>query len=330
VAEVGVNHNGDFQLAKRLVDASVEAGADAVKFQTFKAERVASSTACKADYQIEATGSAESQVEMLRRLELGPEAHQELERYCRARGIMFLSTPFDEESVDLLEGLGVPAFKVGSGEITNLIFLRYIALRGKPVILSTGMASLDEVQDAVRALRDAGCERIVLLHCVSSYPADPAEANLRAMGTMAAALQVPVGFSDHTTGLEVAIAAVALGACLIEKHITLDTSLPGPDHHASLNPEVFGRLCRALRMVEQALGDGIKRPTAGEANVARVARRSLHAARALQKGQLLKAADLAARRPGTGIPVGRWESVIGRRLTRSVRAGTMLAEEDLR
>jgi len=329
IAEAGVNHNGDVRLARQLVDAAKDAGADAVKFQSFGAERLVSAAAPKAVYQLQTTDAAESQLEMLRRLELSSEAYRELFLHCQARGILFLSTPFDEENVDLLDALGVPAFKVGSGDLTNSEFLRYVAQRGKPVILSTGMSTLDEVEAAVRVIGDAKCHELILLHCVSCYPADPAEANLRAMGTMAAAFHTPVGFSDHTLGMEVTMAAVALGACVIEKHITLDRAMPGPDHRASFEPEEFKQFCMTLRRVESSLGDGTKRPTPNERDTARVARRSLHAAHDLEKGGPLRAEDFVARRPGTGVSAADLESVLTRRLTRSVSEGEMLREQDL-
>jgi N,N'-diacetyllegionaminate synthase len=329
IAEAGVNHCGDIELAKRLIDASVDAGADAVKFQTYRAEWLVSADAEKAAYQVSATGADETHLEMLKQLELPAEAFTELARYCGACGITFLSTPFDEESVDLLADLGVPAFKISSGDLTNIPFLRYVAARQKPVILSTGMASVDEVTDAVACLRNAGCDSIVVLHCVSSYPADPGDVNLRAMATLKSALNVPVGFSDHTTGPEVAIAAVALGACVIEKHLTIDHNLPGPDHRSSMIPADFARFCQALRITERALGDGVKRPAAVERDVAMVARRSLYTAHDLEIGHQLTAQDLAARRPGTGISVAHWDVIIGRRLARPVAAAVMLSEEDL-
>jgi len=329
IAEAGVNHCGDIELAKRLIDASVDAGADAVKFQTYRAERLASREAGKAAYQASATGIEETQLEMLLQLELPADAFAELARYCEVRGITFLSTPFDEKSVDLLSELGVPAFKISSGDLTNIPLLRYLAARQKPVILSTGMANLNEVAEAVACLRNAGCDSIVVLHCVSSYPADPADANLRAMRTLQATLHVPVGFSDHTTGPEVAIAAVALGACVIEKHLTTDHNLPGPDHRSSMIPADFAKFCQALRVTERALGDGVKRPAAAEHDVRMVARRSLYTAHDLERGHQLTARDLAARRPGTGISVARWDLIIGRRLARPVAAQVMLREEDL-
>jgi N,N'-diacetyllegionaminate synthase len=242
IAEAGVNHNGDLDTALQLVDAAAAAGADAVKFQTFKADRMISVAAPKAEYQMQTTDASESQLDMVRTLELSPQAHRDLSAYSRERGLLFMSTPFDEESVDLLEELEVPVFKIGSGEITNLPFLEYIARKQRPIILSTGMSYLGEVDEAVKELRNAGCRQLLLLHCVSNYPAAPADANLRAMETMRMAFQVPVGYSDHTPGIEVSLAAVALGACAIEKHFTVDKNLPGPDHRASLEPSELAAL----------------------------------------------------------------------------------------
>ena len=327
VAEAGVNHNGDINLAKRLIDVAVEAGVDAVKFQTFKAEKVVSEKAPKAEYQKETTSASESQLDMLRRLELSPEAHRELQAYCEERSVLFISTPFDEESVDLLDELGVPVFKIGSGEITNWPFLEYIARKGEPIILSTGMSYLSEVDEAVRVIRDAGNDQIVLLHCVSNYPANPADANLHAIQTMAAAFQVPVGFSDHTPGIEVALAAVALGATVIEKHFTLDRSLPGPDHRASLEPEELKALVRGIRTVESALGDGQKRPTANEADTTVVARRSLVAACDIPAGTVLTERHIAIRRPGTGLPPSMRPFLVGLSARMDIPAGMLLRPE---
>ena len=325
IAEAGVNHNGDVALAGRLVDAAVEARVDAVKFQTFRAERLASPAAPKAPYQRVRTDAAESQLEMLRRLELSAEAHRRLQAQCRARGILFLSTPFDEESADLLETLDVPAFKIGSGEVTNLPFLQYVARKGRPLLLSTGMSHLAEVAEALQAVRATGNDQVALLHCVSSYPADPAEANLRAMQTMADAWQVPVGFSDHTPGSAVAVAARALGACVIEKHLTLDRTLPGPDHAASLEPTDFAALVRDLRAVEAALGHGRKEPTIREAETAIAARRSLVAARPIPAGTILTEESILIQRPGNGLPPSLRSQFIGRRARRDIPTGALLA-----
>lgn len=324
IAEVGVNHNGDLKMARALIDVAVEAGADAVKFQTFRADRLATPDAPKAEYQLRTTGDEESQLEMLRRLELSADAHRELQSYCRERGIIFLSTPFDEEAVDLLDSLGVPAFKISSGDVTNSPLLEHVASKGKPIILSTGMSELSEVIEAVSVLHTEGCENPVLLHCVTDYPADPADVNLRAMATMSSAFDVPVGFSDHTEGIDVALAAVALGACVIEKHFTLDRSLPGPDHRASLEPAELRELVRSIRRVETALGNGRKVPTASEAETAKVARRSLVAARDIPAGATLKRDMVVLRRPGTGLSPAMLNGLLGLRAVREIAAGTLL------
>lgn len=324
IAEAGVNHDGQIEIAKRLVDVAAEARADAVKFQTFKAEHVVSASAPKAKYQLRVTDAAESQLDMLRRLELNREAHLDLVARCETSGLLFLSTPFDEASVDLLDELGVPAFKIGSGEITNWPFLSYVARKGKPIILSTGMSSLTEVDEAVNVIRTAGCDEVILLHCVSNYPADPADANLRAMETMATKFGLPVGYSDHTPGVEVALAAVALGACVIEKHFTLDRDLPGPDHRASLEPDELGALVLAIRIVEAALGDGEKQPAASEVDTAAVARKSLVASRDIPPGTALTEDLIAVKRPGTGLSPAMRSQLIGRTVRVAVRAGTLL------
>jgi N,N'-diacetyllegionaminate synthase len=329
IAEAGVNHNGDLELARGLVDAAAVAGADAVKFQTFRAEAVAAPSAPKAGYQVETTGAHESQLDMLRRLELAADAHAELKRRAEDRGLVFLSTPFDLESVDLLDSLGVAAFKVGSGELTNLPLLAEIGRRGRPVILSTGGADLAEVEAAVAALGQAGAPDVIVLHCVSAYPAAAEDVNLLAMRTLAERLGVAVGFSDHTVGDEVALAAVALGACILEKHFTLDRSLPGPDHGASLEPGELEALVRRVRRVEAALGDGVKRPSEGERANADAVRRSLAAARDLRAGTVLEERMLEALRPGTGIAPSRLAEVVGRRLRRDRARGELLDPSDL-
>lgn len=328
IAEAGVNHNGDLKMARALIDVAVEAGADAVKFQTFSADRLVTTDAPKAEYQLQTTGDAESQFEMLKRLELSADAHRELQSYCHERGIIFLSTPFDEEAVDLLDELGVPAFKISSGDLTNSTLLEYVASKGKPVIISTGMSELSELIEAVSVLNTAGCENPVLLHCVSNYPADPAEINLRAMNTMRSAFDVPVGFSDHTAGIHISLAAVALGACVIEKHFTLDRTLPGPDHRASLEPAELRELVRSIRSVESALGNGRKVPAASEIETAKAARRSLVAARNIPAGATLERDMVAMRRPGTGIPPAMLGTLLGRRAGRDIAAGTLLNEDE--
>ncbi|CUW38025.1 putative N,N'-diacetyllegionaminic acid synthase [Magnetospirillum sp. XM-1] len=329
IAEAGVNHNGDLALAHRLVDMAAQAGADAVKFQTFTAEKVVSAQAPKAAYQKASTGGEQSQLDMVRGFQLAPEAFAELSAHCAQAGILFMSTPFDLDSVDVLDRLDVPAFKLPSGEITNPLLLRRVAATGRPVILSTGMGALVEVAAAVDILERAGCRDLMLLHCTSAYPAPVESANLRAMATLAAAFRRPVGYSDHTEGFEAAIAAVALGACCIEKHFTLDRSLPGPDHLASVSPADLGALVAVIRRVEKGLGDGCKRPVAAEEDTRAVARRSLFAARALEAGAVMAEDDLIALRPGGGISPMQVDMVVGRRLTRAVAEGTLLAWSDL-
>lgn len=329
IAEAGVNHNGDADLAHRLVDVAGDAGADAVKFQTFDPERLVSPLARRAEYQIANTGSAESQLEMLRGLVLPRDALAPLAAHAAERGLLFLSTPFDEASADVLESLGMPAFKVPSGEVTNHPLVAHVAAKGKPVLMSTGMSTLAEVAEAVEVVRENGDPPLALFHCVTSYPAAAAECNLRAIGSMRVAFGVPVGWSDHTEGLQLSVAAVAAGANLLEKHFTLDRDLPGPDHLASLEPGELTALVKAVREVEAALGDGVKRPTDSELVNVAVVRRSLHASRPLPAGHVLKAADLIALRPGTGLPPALRGRVVGRRLRVGVERGEMLSERHL-
>ena len=322
IAEAGVNHDGDLRRALALVDAAAEAGADAVKFQTFRADAVASAEARNAPYQ-----GAGTQQELLRALELSADDHTALVDACASRGVVFLSTPFDEESADLLDELDVPAFKIASPDVTNLPFLEYVARKGRPVLLSTGMSTLDEVRAAARALAPA--PGLVLLHCVSAYPAPAADANLRAMATMREQLGVPVGFSDHTAGIEVALAAVALGASVVEKHLTVDRGLPGPDHAASLEPDELRALVEGVRRVEAALGDGEKRPAPSEAENRDLVRRSLAARRDLEEGTVLEPAMLTALRPATGIAPAQMPEVVGRRLRRGLLRGELLGPADI-
>lgn len=329
IAEAGVNHNGSLDAALRLVESAYDAGADAVKFQTFTAEGLATLDAPKAEYQKRSTGTSESQFEMLQALELSPAAHRTILERCRKLGILLLSSPFDEASVDLLALLGVPALKVSSGELTNLSLLQYIVSKGKPVILSTGMARLGEVETALAAMSESGAKDIVLLHCVSNYPANPKDVNLRAMKTMADAFRVPVGYSDHTMGPEVALAAVALGASVVEKHLTLSRTLPGPDHHASMEPAEFSALVRGIRVVEAALGDGRKCPAVSEIATARVARRSLVAAVDIPEGCVLHDAHLQLRRPGTGLAPEMRPFIVGRTARALIRKGTVIGFEML-
>jgi len=326
IAEAGVNHNGELSTAFDLIDGAVAATADAVKFQTFSAARIALANAPKAKYQKDAEEKHESQLDMLRRLELSKQDHERLIEHCRNRRMMFLSSPFDEQSADLLEELDVPAFKIPSGELTNKSFLAHVAHKGRPMIVSTGMATMTEVETAVKTITDNGDPPFALLHCVSAYPASPADCNLKAMDTLRAAFGVPVGWSDHTKGVEVALAAVARGADIVEKHFTLNRTLPGPDHRASMEVPEMVVLMVALRVVESAIGDGIKAPRATEREVASVARKSLVSAQNLKAGEILTAEQVTTRRPGTGIPADRLDDFLGCRLSVDVPEGCLLDE----
>lgn len=314
IAEAGVNHNGDIELAKQLIASAAAAGADLVKFQSFITGKSISRKAPKADYQIATTGAEESQYEMVRKLELSRVDHGVLIEECRRNGIGFFSTAFDPESFDMLVELGLNQVKIPSGELTNLPLLRYMTRLGKPVQLSTGMACLGEVEAAIEVIESAGTPRslITVLHCTTEYPTPMEEVNLRAMISMKNAFGVNVGYSDHTPGIEVPIAAVALGASIIEKHFTLARNLPGPDHQASLEPYELKAMVDAIRNIERALGDGIKRPSASELKNRPIARKSLVASREIRAGELLSAENLGIKRPGTGISPMRWNDVIGR------------------
>lgn len=313
IAEAGVNHNGDLAMAKKLIDAAVTAGADIVKFQTFNADRLVTRTAKKANYQIQANNSSETQYDLLRRLELTEAMHHELITYCKACNITFLSTGFDIESIDLLVSLGQEYIKIPSGEITNLPYLRHIGQLGKMVMLSTGMSSLGDIEAAIDALEQAGTPRtnLTVLHCTTEYPAPMNEVNLRAMGSIKDAFGVEVGYSDHTLGIEVAIAAVAMGASVIEKHFTLDRNLPGPDHQASLEPAELKAMVASIRNIEEALGDGVKRLTPSEIRNKHIVRKSLVASREIQAGEAFTAENITAKRPGTGVSPMKWDEVIG-------------------
>jgi N,N'-diacetyllegionaminate synthase len=328
IAEAGVNHNGSVEAALQLVDAAASAGADAVKFQTFAADAVVFEDTPQAAYQ-QARAPAGSQREMLRRLELPADAWPALQARASARGMVFLSTPFDLRSVQLLDALGMPAFKVGSGDLTNLVLLRAVGALGKPVLLSTGMASWTEVDASVEDLRLHGDPPLVLLQCTSAYPSAPADANLLAMEAMRARYGVPVGYSDHTLGIGAAAAAAALGAVVIEKHLTLDRALPGPDHQASLDPGEFGAMVVAVRQAADARGGADKTATAAEAEGRQLARRSLVVTRAIAAGEELTAADLDAMRPASGISPQRIDEVIGRRAVRDLAPGSLLSPDDV-
>ena len=326
IAEAGVNHNGNIELAKQLIDAAADAGANLVKFQTFNADRQVTRTAQKASYQMQTTDGNESHYEMLRRLELTDVMHHELISHCAARNISFFSTGFDIESVDLLMSLGQDQFKIPSGEITNLPYLRHIGQLGKTAFLSTGMATLGDIEAAIDVLEQAGTARaqITVLHCTTEYPTPMNEVNLRAMQSIHAAFGVAVGYSDHTQGIEVAIAAVAMGATVIEKHFTLDRNLPGPDHKASLEPEELKSMVAAIRNIEVALGDGIKRLTPSEARNKPVARKSLVASQAIKAGEVFSAQNITTTRPGTGISPMRWDEIIGRTALRDFAADELI------
>lgn len=319
IAEAGVNHNGDIAMARQLVAVAAAAGADLVKFQTFDASKLVAAAAPKADYQIATTGDDESQYEMVRKLELSRADHDVLIADCKAQGIGFFSTAFDNDSFDLLLGLGLDRVKVPSGEITNLPFLRHVARSGLPVILSTGMATLGEIDDAITALVAHGTPRdgITILHCNTEYPTPMSDVNLNAIPALRGAFGLPVGYSDHTAGIEVAIAAVAMGATVIEKHFTLDRGLPGPDHRASLEPGELTAMVTAIRNIEAAFGDGVKRPTVSESKNRPIARKSIVAATPIAAGDVFTAANLTTKRPGTGLSPMRWDEVLGRTARRA-------------
>ena len=319
IAEAGVNHNGSLDLAYQLIDVAKDAGADAVKFQTFKAENVVSELADKAEYQKKTTGSDKSQLEMIKELEISFNDFIKLKKYCDKKGIMFLSTPFDHQSIDFLHDL-VDIYKIPSGEIINYPYLKHIAAKNKPIIMSTGMANLREVEEAINTIRTVNSKaKISLLHCTTNYPTPYEEVNLKAMLTLAAVFKLPVGYSDHTLGIEISVAAVAMGAKIIEKHFTLDKKLPGPDHKASLELGELKEMVKAIRNIEIALGDGIKKPNKSEIEIMKVVRKSLMATRDIRAGEIIKESDIAIKRPGTGILPKFKEIVIGMKLINDIR-----------
>jgi len=309
IAEAGVNHNGDFNIAKRLIDTASECGVDAIKFQAFKAEHLVTEEARKAEYQIMNTGSNTSQFKMLKQLELSNESIIQLLEYCKCKHLEFILSPFDLESIELLNSLGLQLLKIPSGEITNYPYLKKISTLNKKVILSTGMATINEVGDAISVLK-AGCKELTLLQCTSQYPTPMQDVNLTAMLTMKQTFNLDVGYSDHTLGIEVAIAAVALGACVIEKHFTLDRNMSGPDHKASLEPKELKDLVRCIRNIEQAMGNGIKRPTEVELKNREFVRKSIVSANAIQKGEIFTENNLCTKRPGNGISPMRFKEVL--------------------
>ena len=313
IAEAGVNHNGSILLAKKLIDVASEAGADAVKFQTFKAEKLVAKSAQKASYQKETTDARESQFEMIKKLELDLGTHEELIEYCKTKNIMFLSTAFDLDSVDMLNDLGLAIFKIPSGEITNLPYLRKIGSLNKKVVLSTGMATMDEVGEALEILINAGTlkENITVLHANTMYPTPMEDVNLNAMLSIKEKFDVSIGYSDHTLGIEVDIAAVAMGAECIEKHFTLDKTMEGPDHKASLEPSELIAMVKGIRNIELALGDGIKKPSKSETPNIEVARKSIVAATSIAKGEIFTEKNITVKRPGNGISPMKWDKVLG-------------------
>ena len=312
IAEAGVNHNGSIESAKKLIDVATESGANYVKFQTFKAETLVTQFAKKAEYQKNITDKNESQFDMIKNLELDKAAHEELIEYCNSKDIRFLSTAFDHDSIDMLAELDIPLFKIPSGEVTNLPYLRQIGGMGKPIIMSTGMSTMEEVRDALNILLKAGAEkdRITILHCNTEYPTPMEDVNLKAMLTIGNKLGVKVGYSDHTLGIEVSIAAVAMGATVIEKHFTLDRTLQGPDHAASLEPDELKRMVTAIRNIEKAMGDGVKKPSPSEIKNMHIARKSIVAKKSIKKGEMFSDENLTIKRPGTGISPMEWDTVL--------------------
>lgn len=316
IAEAGVNHNGDIEKAKLLIEKAAEAGADFVKFQTFQSEKVVTKTAKRAEYQDANTGNSDSQYEMIKRLELSHEMHDKIIAHCKKNNIKFLSTGFDLESLDYLNGLGIPLFKIPSGEITNLPYLRKVASFGKPVVMSTGMADMKEVKEAVEVLVSEGIEKgsLTVVHCNTEYPTPMEDVNLRAMNSIGEELNVKIGYSDHTLGVEVPIAAVAMGATVIEKHFTLDRNLPGPDHIASLEPEELKEMVQSIRNIEQAIsGSGKKEPSLSETKNKAIVRKSIVAAKKIKEGDLFTESNLTVKRPGDGISPMQWDNLIGTR-----------------
>ncbi len=329
IAEAGVNHNGDFDLAKKLIDKAVEGGADIVKFQTCKAENVISRYADKAEYQKVTTGEADSQLEMVRKLMLTYEEYGELKEYCDEKGIEFLSTAFDLPSVDYLHSIGMRRWKIPSGEITNLPLLIKIAKLHEPIIMSTGMSELSEVEDAIKVLKENGAQDITILHCTTEYPAPYEDVNLKAMETMKEAFGLPVGYSDHTKGLEIPVAAVAMGACVIEKHFTLDRNMEGPDHKASIEPEELKSMVDQIRHVEMAIGNGEKKVSASEFKNQDIARKSIIAKTTIKKGDVFTEENVTTKRPGSGINPMRWFELLGKTAKHDYEEDYLIEKDEL-
>ncbi|MDE4542536.1 N-acetylneuraminate synthase [Thermoanaerobacterium sp. R66] len=324
IAEAGVNHNGDIENAKKLIYVAKESGADAVKFQTFKAEKVISKFAQKAEYQKKTTGESDTQLDMVKKLELSYKDFKELKKYCDEVEINFMSTPFDLDSIEFLNELNIDVFKIPSGEITNLPYLIKIAQTNKPIIMSTGMSTLDEIEAAINILRQNGSGEVTLLHCTTEYPAPYKDVNLRAMKTLRERFKVNVGYSDHTKGIEIPIAAVAMGATVIEKHFTLDRNMEGPDHKASLEPDELKAMVQAIRNVESALGDGIKRPTESEIKNIEIARKSIIAKRDIKKGEIFTEENITVKRPGNGISPMKWFEILGKTAVRDFKEDELI------
>lgn len=319
IAEAGVNHNGRLDLALQLCDAAKDAGADVVKFQTWKTEKIITHDVKQAEYQIKNTGSQESQFNMLKRLELTYEDFRKIKKYCDEIGIVFASTADEEDSLDFLIGLGVPFIKIGSGDIGNLPFLRYIGGKKMPVILSTGMSTLADVDISVNALKEEGAEDVTLLHCTTDYPCSYQDVNLKAMLTLRDAFHLSVGYSDHTIGMEIALAAVSMGAKVIEKHFTLNRHMDGPDHAASTEPKEFKELVKAIRNIELALGDGVKRPTYQESNIKNVVKKRIVASKDIDNGEILSYENICVKRNDTGEEAAMWDHIVGKRAERDYK-----------
>ena len=314
IAEAGVNHNSDIKTAKKMIDIAADAGADLVKFQTFTAETLVTEIADKADYQKKLSKQGESQFEMIKKLELNRSSHKVLIQYCEKKNIQFLSTAFDHESIDLLAEMNIPFYKISSGEITNLPYLRHVGGMGKPVVMSSGMATLEEIHRAMNVLLEAGVkkDKLIILHCNTEYPTPMKDVNLQAMLTIRDELGVSVGYSDHTLGIEISVAAAALGATVIEKHFTLDRTLPGPDHAASLEPEELKAMVSAIRNIENAMGTGVKKPSNSEIKNIPIVRKSIVAKKSISKGERFSEGNLTVKRPGMGISPMEWDNIIGR------------------
>ncbi len=327
IAEAGVNHNGSLKIAKKLIDTAKEAGADAIKFQTFKTENLVTNTAQKAEYQIK-NSKHNTQYEMLKSLELTPTEFKKIGKYAKNKEIIFLSSPFDTQSVDLLEELNLPLYKIGSGEITNFPLLKHIAKKQKPIILSTGMSTMGEVEEAIQFLEKYN-DDITLMHCLTSYPAPKEDVNLNVIKTLKNTFKKPVGFSDHTTGIEISLAAVALGSTIIEKHFTFDKKLPGPDHKASLEPAEFAKMVKSIRNIEKALGNGIKKPTPEELKIKKVVRKSIVSKDHIPQGTIITKDMLEFKRPGTGIEPKNVDQVIGKKTTKNIPKDTLITWNQL-